>query len=310
MDLHPGLWVLFGIFVSIALVVDLGLKSHRHRIVPMSFREAAIWSVVWVVLSLLFCLVIWQAMGAQRAMEFLTAYLIEKSLSVDNLFVFMLIFQFFAIPTHHQPVVLKWGILGAVGMRFVLIFTGVALMQRFHWILYVFGGILIITAIKMIWSDDKEMHPEDNVILKLMKRVLPFTTERHEDAFFVRQGTGWAATPLFATLVVVEASDLVFAIDSIPAVLAVSNDPMIVFTSNVFAILGLRALYFLVSGIMGLFRYLRYGLAVVLVFIGAKMLVIDVFKIPVVVSLGVVAFVLSISMLLSVVIKETAKHDA
>jgi tellurite resistance protein TerC len=258
---------------------------------------------LWIGLAFAFCGVVGYFMGQQRAMEFLTAYLVEESLSVDNMFVFVLIFKFFHIPEVHQPRVLKWGIFGAVIMRFILIFTGVALLNRFRWILYIFGAILIITAIKMLFQNEEDVQPDKNWMLKLTRRFIPVTNKLHGEDFFTMENGKRVATPLLTTLVVVEASDLMFAMDSIPAVLAISKDPFIIFSSNVFAILGLRALYFLVNGIMGLFRYLRYGLAVILIFIGTKMLASDVFHLPIYISLGVVALCLIVSIAASMLIK-------
>jgi tellurite resistance protein TerC len=228
------------------------------------------------------------AEGHQRALEFVTAYLLEESLSVDNMFVFVLIFQFFRTPNASQPSILKWGILGAIFMRLILIFTGVSLLARFHWIMYVFGILLIVTAIKMVMQDEKTVRPDENVVLKIIQK---FTS----------------VTPFMAALIVIEASDLLFALDSIPAVLAVSNDPFIIFTSNVFAILGLRALFFVVSGFLNLFRYLKYGLGVILAFIGVKMLLMDTFPIATSTSLGIVALCLSVSVACSVLIK--SRHE-
>jgi tellurite resistance protein TerC len=297
------LWIIFGVVVGVALAVDLGMKSHRHRVAAVTLKEAARWTCLWVSLAFAFCGVVYYFLGPQRAMEFLTAYLVEESLSVDNMFVFVLIFKFFSIPPVHQPRILKWGILGAVIMRFILIFAGVALLQRFHWILYVFGAILIITAIKMLFQSEENVHPDQNWVLRMTKRFIPVTNSLHGEHFFVQENGKKVATPLFTTLLVIEASDLMFAMDSIPAVLAISSHPFIVFSSNVFAILGLRALFFLVSGIMDMFRFLRYGLSIILVFIGSKMLLSDFFHVPVGYSLGVVALCLIISIVASVTIK-------
>ncbi len=307
MDVHVWLWALFVVVVIVALIVDMGLKSHRGAHV-VSFKEAALWSLLWLVLSLSFAGIIDAAMGHERALEFLAAYLIEKSLSVDNMFVFVMIFKFFSVPDCYQHRVLKWGVLGAIGMRFVIIFAGVTLLHYFHWMLYVFGGLLIITALKMFRDNPDAIHPEHNGVLKLLRRFMPVTTQLDEHHFLTRLEGKWHATPLFAALVVVEVSDLIFAIDSIPAVLAISNDPFIIFSSNILAILGLRALYFLIHGLIGYFRFLRFGLAIVLVFIGVKMLLADLYKIPIGVSLGVVGLVLAISILFSLAIKDQASH--
>jgi tellurite resistance protein TerC len=298
-------WVGFNIFVLTMLAVDLGVFHRRSHEVKL--REAVAWSVVWIVLALVFNAGIYfgwfgtyaAADRPERAFEFLTGYVIEKSLSVDNIFVFLLIFSYFRVPAAYQHKVLFWGILGALIMRAVFIFTGIALIEKFHWIIYLFGAFLVITGLKMAWAKDKEIHPEHNPILRLFRRLVPVTVDYVEERFFVRRGTEHLATPLFATLLLVETTDLIFAVDSIPAILAVTRDPFIVYTSNVFAILGLRALYFALAGIMGLFYYLHYGLAAVLIFVGGKMLVSGFYKVPILVSLGVIAGILTISIVVS-----------
>ncbi len=307
MNIRTEMWLLFAAMVLTSLAVDVGLPSHRDRTQAVSLKEAVRWSCIWIGLSLVFNVVVYAFMGPARATEFLTAYLIEKSLSVDNMFVFMLIFDYFKIPGLYQHKVLKYGILGAVAMRLALIYAGVALLERFHWFLYVFGAVLIVTAVQMVRDSGKDMKPEANGVLRLCKRFLPFVHEFHDGLFFIRQAAGWAATPLLATLIVIEASDLIFAVDSIPAVLAISRDPFIVFSSNIFAILGLRSLYFVLHGVMGMFRYLKYGLGVILIFIGTKMLLVDVFPIPTVVSLGVVALCLAVS--ISCSLGKTPRHE-
>jgi tellurite resistance protein TerC len=284
MSVRTEMWVLFAAVVGLSLAIDLGRQSRRPA-EKVSITHALKWSMFWIGLSLAFNAVVFVAMGAPRGTEFLTAYLIEKSLSVDNLFVFMLIFDYFKIPGPDQPKILKYGILGAIFMRFVFIFAGVTLVNRFHWLFYVFGIVLIVTAIQMIRDEGKDMQPETNGVLRMVKRWMP------------------AATPFLATLVVLEASDLIFAVDSIPAVLAISRDPFIVFSSNVFAILGLRALYFVLHGVMGLFRYLKYGLGVILVFIGIKMLLMNVMAISTGVSLLVILVCLTISIVGSLLIR-------
>lgn len=295
------MWAVFGVFVIGAMAVDLGLNQHQHKV---SIKEALIWSLVWMGLAGIFGLAVNFTMGHQRAIEFFTGYLVEKSLSVDNMFVFILIFNFFQIPDEYQPRVLKWGILGAIGMRFILIFTGVALLQRFEWLLYVFGALLLYTAVKMVTEESDDIKPDQNPLLRFFNRFLPFSTDFKGKNFFVREKGKLTATPLFATLLVIEASDLIFAMDSIPAVLAISSNSFVVFTSNIFAIMGLRALFFLVSGVMQLFRFLRYGLAFILIFIGAKMLLKDFFHMPVGISLLVVGVCLLISILASLIFKE------
>jgi tellurite resistance protein TerC len=301
-------WVGFNVFVLAMLAVDLGVFHRKAHEVKM--KEAVTWSVVWILLSLVFNLGIWlgwfggyaPAEREQRALEFLTGYLIEKALSVDNVFVFLLIFSYFRVPAAYQHKVLFWGILGALIMRAVFIAAGVALIHRFHWIIYIFGAFLILTGVKMALQKDKEIHPEKNPVIRAFRRFVPVTTDYEGDRFWVRQGGRLAATPLFVVLLLVETTDLIFAVDSIPAILAITDNAFIVYTSNVFAILGLRALYFALAGIMQLFHYLHYGLSAILVFVGSKMLVADlVGKIPVSISLGVIAAILAASVVASLV---------
>jgi len=301
---HLYLWIAFGVIVMTAMAVDLGLKSHRHRTTGMPLKEASLWCALWISLALGFGIAVYFLMGPQRAMEYFTAYLLEESLSVDNMFVFVLIFKSFGIPAAYQHRVLKYGILGAIVMRFILIFTGVALVQKFHWMLYVFGAILVLTAFRMLKEDEEEIKHEENIVLNFFKKFIPVKSQLDGDRFFSHENGRWHMTPLFAALLVVEVSDLIFAVDSIPAVLVISSDPFIIFTSNVFAIMGLRALYFVISGVIGMFRFLRFGLAFVLAFIGVKMLISHFIKIPIGVSLSVVGSVIAISILLSVLIKE------
>ncbi|WP_043098405.1 TerC family protein [Kallotenue papyrolyticum] len=291
---HLGLWIGFGIAVIGMLTLDLGVFHRQAHTV--SLKEAAIWSAVWIALALVFNVFVWIFLGQQAALEFLTGYLIEKSLSVDNIFVFVLIFSYFSVPSKYQHRVLFWGIIGAIVMRAILILLGVELIERFHWIIYIFGAFLIFTGARMAFhKDDQELHPEDNPLIKLFRRFMPVVPEYHGQKFFVRHAGKLAATPLFIVLLMVESTDLIFAVDSIPAILGISRDPFIVFTSNIFAILGLRALYFLLAGVVEKFRYLKYGLSAVLVFIGFKMVIEGFYKIPVTWSLGVVATVLTIS---------------
>jgi TerC family integral membrane protein len=293
----PALWVGFTVFVLAMLALDLGVfhrKAHEVR-----FKEALAWSAVWVSLALAFNLLIYRWFGAQRGLEFLTGYLIEKALSVDNIFVFLVIFSFFAVPAAYQHRVLFWGILGALVMRAVFIVAGAALLQRFHWIVYAFGGFLVITGVKLVLHRDVEVHPERNPLYRLFRRVVPAVTEYRGSRFSVVENGKRYATPMLAVLVVVEATDVVFAVDSIPAIFAVTRDPFIVYTSNIFAILGLRALYFLLANVMDRFHYLRVGLALVLCFIGVKMLIVDVYEIPIAVSLVVVASLLAGSIVAS-----------
>lgn len=296
------MWIVFGAIIAAALFVDLGVLNRRSH--EVSLKEAAGWCAAWVTLALLFGVWIYFRLGSQKALEFLTGYVIEYSLSVDNMFVFIMIFSYFNVPRIYQARVLHWGILGAVVMRFMLIFAGVALLNAFHWIIYLFGGVLIFTGFKMLRHKDAELDPGKNPVLTLIKRFIPFETQYDGEAFFVKKGALWHATPLFATLIVVEASDLVFAVDSIPAILAITTDTLIIYTSNVFAILGLRSLFFLLSGIMGYFRYLKPGISIILCFIGTKMFLVDVYKVPIGVSLAVIAGILLVAILASVGIKQ------
>ena len=292
------MWVAFNVFVLAMLAVDLGVVHRRAH--EVTLKEALVWSGIWVALALLFALGVYVWDGSQPALEFLTGYLIEKSLSVDNIFVFMLIFSYFKVPAHYQHKVLFWGILGALVMRAIFIFAGIALLQQLHWIIYVFGALLVLTGIKMAMEKDKEIHPDKNPVLKLFRRLVPVTEDYHADHFFVKQAGHYAATPLFIVLLVVETTDVIFAVDSIPAILGITVDPFLVYTSNVFAILGLRALYFALAGVMLLFHYLHYGLSAILVFVGVKMLLADVYKLPVGVALGVIAGILLLAIVASV----------
>jgi len=291
------LWVIFNIFVLGMLALDL-LVFHR-KAHAVSLREALTWSVVWIALALLFNVGVYFMWGSEKALEFLAGYLIEKSLSVDNIFVFIMIFSYFAIPAIYQHRILFWGILGALIMRAIFIASGAALLSAFHWIIYVFGGFLIITGIKMFFAGEEKIEPEKNPAVRLLRRWMPITVEFHGQRFFVRIDQRLWATPLFVVLLVIETTDVIFAVDSIPAIFAITLDPFIVYTSNIFAILGLRALYFLLAGIMNMFRYLKLGLSFVLCFVGMKMMLVDLYKIPIGVSLGVVAGILAISILAS-----------
>jgi len=291
------LWVGFNVFVLGMLALDLGVFHRKAHVV--GFKEAGIWSAVWIALALAFNAGVWHFFGPQKGMEFLTGYLIEKSLSVDNIFIFALIFSYFAVPQQYQHRVLFWGILGALVMRAIFIAAGAALISNFHWIIYVFGAFLILTGIKMVFTPDKGLEPEKNPVVKLVRRLMPVTDRYHGQKFFARENGALAATPLFLVLALVETTDLIFAVDSIPAIFAVTTDPFIVYTSNVFAILGLRSLYFLLAGVMNKFEYLKLGLAAILVFVGAKMALVDVYKIPSAVSLGVVATILAVAVVAS-----------
>jgi len=286
MSSHVVLWSAFAVLVVVMLAIDLGINRKSHHV---SFREALCWSLVWVGLALAFNVGIYFMMGKQPALEFLTGYLIEKSLSVDNLFVFIMIFTVFGVRGELQARVLKWGILGALVMRVIFIFVGVELLQRFQWLFYIFGAILIYTAWKMAFGPSHEMDPDKNIIVRFARKFLPMTKKIRGDWFFKRRMKLWLASPLFMVLLVVEASDLVFALDSIPAIFAITLDPFIVLTSNVFAIMGLRALYFLLAGVMGMFIYLKYGISFILGFVGVKMILIMLgIHIPIAVSLGTI----------------------
>jgi tellurite resistance protein TerC len=290
------LWVGFNAGVLAVLALDLGV-FHRtsHRV---SLREAAVWSTIWIALSLAFGYWLSLQMGRAAGLEFLTGYLIEKALSIDNIFVFVLIFSYFKVPDEYQHRVLFWGILSALVMRGAMIGAGAYLIERFHWIMYVFGAFLAFTGVRLATREGHEVHPEKNPILRLVRRAMPVTNEYHGQRFFVRlapAGRGpvtRAATPLMVVLVLVESTDLLFALDSIPAIFAVTRDPFIVYTSNVCAILGLRSLYFLLAGIVNRFQYLQLGLSIVLIFVGLKMLATDIYHVPISLSLGIIALVL------------------
>ncbi|MGE0820946.1 MAG: TerC family protein [Candidatus Binatia bacterium] len=283
----PGLWIGFTTFVLALLALDLGIFHRKaHEVTP---REALTWSIVWISLALLFNVGIAYWFGRERGMEFLTGFLIEKALAVDNIFVFAVVFSTFAVPPALQHRVLFWGILGALVLRALFIAAGAVLIQQFHWIMYVFGAFLVVTGIKLFFQRETEPHPEQNFFVRLFVRWVPSISTYEGARFFIRKEGRRYATPLLLVLVVIEVTDLIFAVDSIPAIFAVTSDPFIVYTSNIFAILGLRSLYFLLAGAMRQFNYLKVGLALVLVFVGIKMLIIDVYKIPIALSLGVIA---------------------
>lgn len=292
-------WVGFNAFVLVMLALDLGVFHRKAHAVKA--REAAIWSVVWVALAVTFGAGVSHFMGQQAGLEFFTGYLIEKALSVDNLFIFVLIFSYFGVAPKNQHRVLFWGIIGALVMRGIMIAAGAALIAQFHWIIYLFGAFLVFTGIRMAFHDTTEIHPERNPVLRLASRIMPVVHEDHGEKFFVRQRLGpngpvrRAATLLFVVLLLIETSDLLFAVDSIPAIFAVTRDPFLVYTSNIFAILGLRSLYFLLANLIGRLHYLKYGLSLVLAFVGVKMLLADIAPIPIAVSLGVIAAILGAS---------------
>jgi tellurite resistance protein TerC len=276
----------------------------------VSLKEAAVWSAVWVALAAIFNAGVYVWFGPERALEFTTGYLLEKALAVDNIFVFVVIFTTFAIPAIYQHRVLFWGVLGALAMRAAFILAGGAFLQRFHWAMYVFGGILALTGLKLLVQRTQEIHPERNPVVRAFQRIFPLTHEFAGDRFTVVRSGRRYATPLLLALVAVEVSDLIFAVDSIPAIFAITTDPFIVFTSNIFAILGLRSLYFLLASIITKFAYLKVGLSLVLIFVGAKMLLMDVYKIPIAISLGVIAAILAVSVVVSLLRPAAAEQPA
>jgi tellurite resistance protein TerC len=291
------LWAGFIVFVLAMLAIDLGVfhkKAHE-----VSLKEAAAWSAVWVALAITFNIGVYVWFGPVRALEFTTGYLIEKALAVDNIFVFVVIFTAFAIPAVYQHRVLFWGVLGALIMRAAFILAGGAFLQRFHWAIYVFGAILAVTGVKLLLQRNQEIHPERNPIVKVFQKLFPVTHELEGDRFTVLRGGRRYVTPLLLALVAVEVTDLIFAVDSIPAIFAITSDPFIVFTSNIFAILGLRSLYFLLAGVITRFVYLKVGLAMVLIFVGAKMLLMDIYKVPIAASLAIIAGILGLSVVAS-----------
>jgi len=292
-----GLWLGFVAFVVAMLAVDLGIFHRKAHVIGV--REALLWSAVWISCALLFNLGVWHWFGAERGVEFLTGYLIEKSLSIDNIFVFVVIFGVFGIPALYQHRVLFWGILSALLLRAGMIFGGTALLTRFHWLIYLFGAFLVFTGIKLFVERDRESNPKDGAVMRLARRIIASTERLDGDKFFTRENGRRLATPLFMALLLVEVTDVVFAVDSIPAIFAVTKDPFIVFTSNIFAILGLRSLFFLLAGIVDKFRYLKLGLSAVLVFVGLKMALVDLYKVPPQASLAVISALLATAILAS-----------
>ena len=295
------LWSLFGIFVVLMMALDLGVINRRSH--ALSLKEASLWSVVWILSALAFNYAIHETLGPVKAMEFLAGYLIEKSLSVDNIFVFIIIFGYFGVSPKQQPRVLKWGIVGALLMRAVLIGAGVVLVESFHWMTYVFGALLLYTVIKMVLLEGESFDPGANVLARGLRRFMPVSAGYQDEHFLIRQDQRWTATPLLLVLLVVESSDLIFALDSIPAIFGVTHDPFIVYTSNIFAIMGLRALYFVLAGMADSFRYLKPGIILILFFVAAKMLIANLYKIPIAVSLMVVGVILGVSIIASLFIK-------
>jgi len=302
-------WPAFVAFVIVMLALDLFVINRKAHEVKL--RESLSWTAAWVSLALLFCAGVYFKFGSLKAFEFLTAYLVEYSLSVDNLFVFLLIFGYFQIPREFEHKVLFWGILGALVMRVSFILAGLTLIAKLHWVIYIFGAFLVYVGLRLIFAKDQQVHPEKNLALRLFKRFMPVTHELEQGRFFINPAGRWLATPLFVAVIVIETTDVVFAIDSIPAVLSITRDAFIAYTSNVFAILGLRSLFFALSKFMSLFHYLKYGLSTILIFIGAKMLAAEFFKIPVGIALAVVAGVLALAVLASIIrMKRTAQGKA
>jgi tellurite resistance protein TerC len=297
MTMQTGLWIGFGGLITVMFILDLGVFNRESH--EITLKEAAAWTVAWVALALAFAAGIYFLMTPEKALEFVTGYIIEESLSVDNLFVFIMIFSYFHVSRKYQPKILKWGIIGALIMRAVFIFAGIGLIERFHWMIYLFGILLVYTGGKMAFGGEGKIEPEKNIVVRWFRKMMPVTSRIRSDRFFIRRGKTLAATPLFVTLLVVESSDVIFAVDSIPAILSITRDPFIVYTSNVFAIMGLRSLYYLLAGALEMFVYLKFGVSVILAYVGAKMLLTDIFEIPIYFSLGIVLGVLIISILFS-----------
>ena len=304
-------WIIFTAIVVAVLAIDLGVLNRRQH--EVKFSQALGWVGAWAALALGFMVLLWFWHGHELALQYLTAYIVEYSLSVDNIFVFLLVFSYFAVPPAYQHRVLFWGILGAVVLRAIMIFAGIALINMFHWTLYIFGALLIFSAVKIVTSGDEKFDPERNPVLKAFRRFIPMSKHYDREFFLTRIDGRLLATPLLAVLVIIETTDVIFAVDSIPAVLGISNDPLVVYTSNIFAILGLRALYFVLAQVMQRFHLLHYGLAVVLAFIGVKM-IIEIWHItlPITLSLGIVLGVLALSVVASLLIKrkDSGKHES
>jgi tellurite resistance protein TerC len=299
---HPtslAIWAAFVAFILVVLLLDLGVFHKKSHVV--GFKESIIWSGIWIALAMAFNVIILYWRGQEDFMLFLTGYVIEKSLSVDNLFVFLLIFGYFKIPNEYQHKILFYGILGALIMRAIFIWAGIAVLTKFTWVIYIFGAFLVFSGFKMLRPESEEHDLEKSWVITWTKKIFPTSPHFHGDKFFIKHGEKWMITPLFITLIFVEFSDLVFAIDSIPAIIGITSDPFLVFTSNVFAILGLRSLYFALKGFADMFHYLKYGLALILMFIGAKMLIIKFYHMPVSITMSVIFSILLISVLTSVV---------
>jgi tellurite resistance protein TerC len=300
------MWIGFAALLAIMFTLDLGVFNRRSH--EIKFREALAWTAVWVSLALAFNAWIYLSMGPTKALEFFTGYVIEESLSVDNLFVFIMIFTYFKVGKAHQPKILKWGIIGALVLRAIFIFAGIGLLERFHWMVYIFGGLLVITGIKMAFGKEGKIEPEKNLLVRLVGRFFPVSADARCNRFFVRDMGRLSVTPLFLTLLVVESSDVIFAMDSIPAILAVTRDPFIVYTSNIFAIMGLRSLYYLLANVMDMFVYLKIGISFILAFVGVKMLIADHYPIPIHISLMVIVSALAIAVIASLTIGKKRNH--
>ncbi len=301
------LWVGFHVLVFIRLILDLFVINKKAH--EISVREALKWTTFWIALAVLFCMGVWYWGTPQMALEFATGYIIEKSLSVDNLFVFLTIFSYFQVPAKYQHKVLFWGIFGALVLRAVFIMGGVVLIQQFHPVIYIFGGFLLFTGIKLAIQQEQKIEPEKNPVLKLLRRTMGVSKYYSEDKFFIKRLGHTFATPLFVVLVLIETTDLLFAVDSIPAVIAISDNPFIIYTSNVFAILGLRTLYFALAGLVNIFHYLNLGMSIILMFIGAKMMLSDVYKIPIGLALSVVVGILALSVAASLLMPKKAEAE-
>lgn len=291
------MWFVFGALIAGLLVLDLGVFNRKAHVVRL--KEALLFSCGWIFVALVFNGFVWYELGYQKALEFLTGYLIEKSLSVDNLFVFVAIFSYFSVAPIHHHRILFWGIVGAIVMRAAFIASGIALINKFHWIIYIFGAFLVITGIKMLLFKEREIHPDRNLVVRIFRKIIPIDTDHNARTLFKRKNGRLVATTLFVVLVVVETTDVMFAVDSIPAIFAITRDAFIIYTSNIFAILGLRALYFLLADVMDRFVYLKVGLSFVLAFVGVKMLVSGFYKMPIGIALGVVAAILAASIIVS-----------
>lgn len=300
-------WIIFGVVIFAMLALDLGFFNRKVHVIKM--KEALLWTSFWITLAVFFGIGVYYFYGHSKALEFFTAYLIEYSLSIDNLFVFLLIFRFFNVPQAYEHKALFWGILLALITRAVFIFAGVALINTFHWVMYIFGAFLVYTGLKLALNKETEVHPDKNIAIKMLRYVIPVTKEFQEAKFFIIENGRRFATPMLAVLLALETTDILFAVDSIPAVLAISTDPFIVYTSNVFAILGLRSLFFAIAGLMKLFHLLHYGLAAILSFVGVKMLIADFFHVPIGISLAVISSILIISIIASLIWPDTKFED-